>query len=133
MDSIKDVLMSIENNGFSFVEERFYDFCLKNNIETERQKPVGRYFADFYFKENNIVLEIDGVEFHSTKEQLEHDEKRNVIFNDLGYKVLRVNGHMANNYPENIILVLRSIDKIGTFFIGEQKDLLVALDIVNKK
>lgn len=133
MNSIKNVLMSIENEGFSFVEEKFYDFCLKNNIEIERQKPIGKYFADFYFKENNIVLEIDGREFHSTKEQLEHDEKRNVFFNNLGYKVLRINGHIANTYPENIILVLRSIDKVGTFFISEQKDLLVALNIINTK
>ena len=46
------------------------------DLKFRRQHPIGRYIADFYNVENNLVLELDG-KVHEEKYQREYDEERN--------------------------------------------------------
>jgi very-short-patch-repair endonuclease len=60
-----------------------------------RQKPIGRYIADFYCAELKLVIEIDG---HSHAEQADYDQQRTDFLNSLGLKVLRyTNGDVQHN------------------------------------
>ena len=47
------------------------------------------YFLDFYIKNKNIDLEIDGSQ-HKLKERKEHDEYRDEYLTKSGYKVYRI-------------------------------------------
>ena len=62
---------------------------LKNKnlgIKFTRQHGIGPYIADFYCKEKNLVIELDG---HSHKLEKEYDKERDAYFGSVGIKVLR--------------------------------------------
>jgi very-short-patch-repair endonuclease len=49
------------------------------------------YIADFYIPSRNLVIELDGPEFHSTLEGKEKDLKRDLNLGDLGFsRIIRV-------------------------------------------
>ncbi len=52
-----------------------------------RQRPIGKYILDFYCKEKNICIEIDGESHYGKRER---DNKRDEYLNKLGIKVIRV-------------------------------------------
>jgi very-short-patch-repair endonuclease len=95
----------------------------------ERQYPIDKYFADFYFPEYNLVLEIDGLAYHSTPEAIRHDDIRNKFMNNLGYTVVRVSGSLANRNPSGILNTLRLFPKGRTFFLDSEQDIALAQKI----
>ena len=64
--------------------------CLRakqmKGFQFNRQKPLGRFIADFYCKPLNLVIEIDGSS-HEGKEQ--YDADREIELQKLGLYVLR--------------------------------------------
>ncbi len=58
-------------------------------VQFYRQKPIGKYIADFYCPKAKLVIEVDGGQhFESTQEK--SDQKRDAYFSSLGLEVLRV-------------------------------------------
>jgi very-short-patch-repair endonuclease len=55
-----------------------------------RQHPIGRYIADFYSRDAQLVVEVDGVLAHSSEEALAHDQARDAYLRGLGLEVLRI-------------------------------------------
>lgn len=55
-------------------------------LKFKRQKPVGRYIADFVCWERRLIIELDGGQ-HA--EQVAYDQRRDVWLRSQGYKVLR--------------------------------------------
>jgi very-short-patch-repair endonuclease len=55
-------------------------------FQFNRQKPLGRFIADFYCKPLNLVIEVDG-NSHEGKE--EYDRERDIELQKLGLTVLR--------------------------------------------
>ena len=53
-----------------------------------RQKPIGKFIADFFCSELKLVLEIDGASHANPIRQLK-DEKKDGYLNSLGITVLR--------------------------------------------
>ena len=53
-----------------------------------RQKPLGRYIVDFYYKPLNLVIEIDG-SYHNEKVQIVKDRKRQIILETMDLNFLR--------------------------------------------
>lgn len=52
-----------------------------------RQKPLGKYIADFYCKKLNLVIELDG---RSHNDRQENDSIREKELNNMGLKILRL-------------------------------------------
>ena len=80
----------------------WYDF-LRNHPSKKfyRQRPIGRYIADFYCEEVNLVIEIDGSQ-HGTDESIEYDNERTKYMNSVGIRVVRfLNDEVDNNF-ENV-------------------------------
>lgn len=81
------------------IEQKFYDAFVewdgnesKNIIE---QVPVGIYVADFVIYPNAFlptIIEIDGHEWHKTKEQRFLDYQKERFFMSMGYLVIRFMG-----------------------------------------
>lgn len=81
------------------IEQMFYDAFLElengedeyettlTNYYLEIQKPVGIYKPDFIC--GGCVIEIDGHDYHKTKEQREKDYKRERYLMKQGYFVIR--------------------------------------------
>ena len=83
-------------------------FYLKGNnlgAKFRRQHGIGPYIVDFYCKEKNLVIEIDG-SLH--KDEKEYDSERNNYIETLEIKVLRF---WNSEVEKNIEGVLEKIRK----------------------
>ena len=83
-------------------------YFLKNknlSVKFRRQHGIGSYITDFYCKEKNLIIELDGFQHVDNKE---YDKERSEYFNVIGIKVLRFwNSEIDNNIEE----VLNKIKK----------------------
>ena len=53
-----------------------------------RQHQIGKYIADFYCRDAQLVIECDGT-VHESNEQWQHDQARDVYLASQGLRVLR--------------------------------------------
>jgi len=78
---------------FGFLKTMFpnidYNYCVPNNITW--------YSLDIADADNKIDIEVDGEYWHSTKEQKEHDKKRDLFLIGNGWKVFRVPAKNVRN------------------------------------
>lgn len=120
------------------IEQMFYDSILDvigddeselcNEFEIIPQNIIGIYKVDFVVRRNadnsnppqpiphrekNFVIEIDGYEYHKTKEQREHDYKRERYLLNMGYTVIRFTGtEIFLSCRECALEAIRMIDQI---------------------
>ncbi|HLP20149.1 MAG TPA: DUF559 domain-containing protein [Chitinophagales bacterium] len=57
-----------------------------------RQRAIDNYIVDFFCKELNLIIEVDGIN-HDFK--IAEDERRDVRLMELGYETLRVTHYMV--------------------------------------
>ena len=71
-------------------EERhlWYDFLKKLPVTVNRQKNIGNYVVDFYISSAKLVIELDGSQ-HFTEKNQESDTERSKYLKSLGLLVLR--------------------------------------------
>jgi very-short-patch-repair endonuclease len=72
-----------------------------------RQKPLLNYIVDFYFKELNLVIEVDG-HYHNHEEKVEVDQLRDQELAEYNLTVIRFS---ENEVRKDIVNVLRTIEK----------------------
>ena len=70
-----------------------------------RQKPILDYIADFYCKELNLVIEIDG-KSHFSEQSQHKDRERDRQMNVLGLQVIRIPDSDIRNNPEHVVKCL---------------------------
>ena len=72
-------------------ESAFWQIAKSSGLgqKCRRQYIIGKYIADFFFRQSMIIVELDGG-YHSTKEQQEEDRTRQNWLEQKGYKVLRL-------------------------------------------
>src|SRR4051812_22006014 len=66
----------------------WYEFLSGLPHKFTRQKPLGRYIADFYCSEKRLVIELDG-DSHFDEKGLRRDETRTVALEASGIRVIR--------------------------------------------
>ncbi|MBP9817876.1 DUF559 domain-containing protein, partial [Candidatus Shapirobacteria bacterium] len=71
-----------------------------------RQKPVGRFIADFYCSKLTLVIEIDG-EYH--KRTLERDKGRDLYFVQRGINTVRFDNQFVLDNTGEAVNQLRTI------------------------
>lgn len=86
------------DRGPSYIEREFSKHLddLATAIEAEHwfgdPEKHSRYRVDFLLKDARLIVELDGHDFHSTKEQLENDAVRQRYLTRAGYSVIRFTG-----------------------------------------
>jgi 5-methyltetrahydrofolate--homocysteine methyltransferase/ATP-dependent helicase HrpA len=86
-------------------ERKLWKYLRKNqinNLRFTRQKPIGKYIADFYCHKLKLVIEIDG-DRHFKNQVLEKDKTRDEYFNNQNLKVLRFNNYEVYKNIEGIL------------------------------
>ncbi len=81
-------------------EERhlWYDFLRNHSVRFSRQKILGKYIADFYSAEANLVIEIDGSQ-HYEDSVVMQDAERTAFIEAYGLKVIRIpNNEISKNF-----------------------------------
>ena len=71
-----------------------------------RQKPLGNFIVDFYYKKLNLVIEIDG-KYHGSEEQYLDDMNRQKVLEELHLNFLRF---MEMDVRKDMLGVLRVIE-----------------------
>lgn len=104
---------------------------LEKYIEAENEKfhitaipqyKILGYYADYYYPEYNIVLEVDGKQFH--KQTIDHkDRKRDSDMLKNGYTIVRVSGKMVYKNSSGIVQILKHIKQKGVHFINTDDDI----------
>ena len=69
-----------------------------------KQKPIGNYIADFYCREKNLVLEIDGWS-HDNKYM--YDKTRDDYMKTLGIHVLRISDKDVKQDMQNVLIWIK--------------------------
>ena len=84
-------------------EERhlWYDFLRGYPIKFLRQKPLGKYIADFYSAEAKLVIELDGSQ-HYTEINIEKDTERTAYLEQYGLTVLRIPNNYVNQHFKEV-------------------------------
>jgi very-short-patch-repair endonuclease len=73
-----------------------------------RQKPLGDYIVDFYCKDLNLVIEIDGGSHHFD-EIMVKDVERQAILEDLGLRFLRLTEMDVRKKMDDVIIRIESL------------------------
>lgn len=98
----------IETRFYETFRQKFPDefeaYCL------EPQHVIGIYKVDFLY-DNEYVIEIDGHDYHKTKEQRHYDYNRERYLIKRGYKVVRFMGTEVFLQPENCVQELLDIQQ----------------------
>lgn len=71
-------------------------------LQFYRQKPIGRYIADFCCPKVKLILEIDGGQHYEIKGET-NDKIRSDYFKSIGFKVLRFNNIEVLKNIEGVI------------------------------
>ena len=87
----------------------WYDFLRDLPERFTRQKPLGRYIADFYCSGRKLVIEVDG-DSHYTGGRPEYDERRTVELEAMGLRVIRfTNAEVMREFEGVCTTVLREL------------------------
>ena len=76
----------------STLEEKFHNYCINENIDVIPQFNCLGWIVDFYIKDHNIIIELDGFDSHSFKTQAEKDYTKDKLLTNASYKVIRFRG-----------------------------------------
>ena len=87
----------------------WYEFLSGLPQKFTRQKPLGRYIADFYCSTNRLVIEIDG-DTHFSDAAERYDEARTADLGRLGIRVLRfTNADIMQNFDSVCARILSAL------------------------
>ena len=88
----------LRNNMTKEERHLWYDFLRNYPVRFQRQKILGKYIADFYCAEANIVIELDGSQ-HYEDAGKENDTERTAFLENYGLSVIRIpNNEVSRNF-----------------------------------
>ncbi len=87
----------------TIAERKLWSLIRQNKlgVHFRRQVPIGPYVADFYSRQAELVVEVDGSQ-HLIEENLQKDNQRKSFFEKRGYHILRFNNLEVLNNPEGV-------------------------------
>jgi very-short-patch-repair endonuclease len=92
-------------NKWTYPERMVAEFLEELNIPFDYNKKILKYYPDFLVK-NNIIIEVDGDRWHSSKEAKEKDSIRDKDLSDNGYIIYRL------SFKGNVKLLKESLNSI---------------------
>jgi len=89
-------------------ERDFVLFCELHAIPIpEPNARIGRYRPDMLWREQRLVVELDGKDAHSSAAQIAADSHRQAELERLGYRVLRFSWEQLQYEPEAVLAQIR--------------------------
>lgn len=107
----------IKKKSESIFEEEVANALVSRGYDIIQQYPVGNYRLDIVLKNKNnkVVIECDGEQFHSGEEKVREDMQRQTILERIGWKFIRIRGskYFRNSEQE----IDRVIEQLSNFDI----------------
>ena len=96
---------AVHRNNSTKAEVRLWCEVLRKRqlrgFRFRRQVPLGKFIADFYCQELNLVIEVDGYTHDTYLETIENDREKDAFFERMNLKVLRFSDdHVFNNIDD---------------------------------
>jgi very-short-patch-repair endonuclease len=86
-------------------EEAFLAMIRRANLPApEVNARVGDYVADFLWREQKLIVELDGYQYHHTRPAFEHDHQRDAQHQHQGFTVIRITGRQLQRQPEALAI-----------------------------
>jgi very-short-patch-repair endonuclease len=86
-------------------EEAFLAMIRRANLPApEVNARVGNYVADFLWRSQRLIVELDGYDYHHTRTAFERDHERDVQHQHEGFTVIRVTGRQLQRQPEALAI-----------------------------
>lgn len=118
--------INLDKNRRSYPEKFFIRVIKENKLDEKytfiEKMPYRRYFLDFVIVELKVDIEIDGQQ-HFRKNDIIHDQKRDLFLINDGWKVYRIAWFELCNNPKN------EIQKLINYIENENKQQLIKYDI----
>ena len=86
----------------------WYDFLKNYPIQFNRQRVIGNYIVDFYYRRANLVIEIDGSQ-HYLSDAIDYDKERTQYLESVNIEVVRF---LNKDIEDNFENVCAYIDKV---------------------
>ena len=91
----------------SEAERRAVDLIRRAGLPApEVNQRVEGYEVDLVWRDHNLIVEIDGYTFHSTRRAFERDRRRDQALVAAGWRVVRVTWRQLTERPEAIAVML---------------------------
>lgn len=94
------------NGKRSSIEFKMEKILIEMGLEFEIQKQIDIFLVDFYLPKYKLVIECDGIYWHSRPEVKRRDFLKDRWLRQEGYKCLRITDKVINESEDNQIVVL---------------------------
>jgi len=95
-------------NKVSKTEEILFEAMEYIGLNPKRQYLISKHHVDFAFPERLLVVEVDGIH-HRTREEVERDEKRRDVAENLGWRVKRFTAEEVYENPTKIAWKIKNL------------------------
>jgi putative AbiEi antitoxin of type IV toxin-antitoxin system/uncharacterized protein DUF559 len=91
-------------------ERDFLAFCARYGLPIPLiNAPLNGYEVDALFPEHRLIVELDGWDYHQTRDAFEHDRERDAHALAAGLPTVRITKHRINTTPDREAARLRKI------------------------
>jgi len=92
----------------SQLEETFRELIRRSDLlEPEAKVFVEGELVDALWRQERVIVELDGFAFHKSRAQFEADRRRDAKLQVAGYRVLRITQERLQNEPEAVLAEIR--------------------------
>ena len=76
----------------------------------ETNVPFGKFEADFLWREQRVIVELDSATYHSGPGVFQRDREKGLLFRGAGYDVLRpTRAHVIYEGPRVLVLIAQAL------------------------
>jgi len=94
----------------SQLEENFRELIRRSDLpEPEANVFVEGELVDALWRQERVIVELDGFAFHKSRAQCEADRRRDAKLQVAGYRVLRITQERLQNEPEVVLAEIRAL------------------------
>jgi very-short-patch-repair endonuclease len=112
---IEDPGSVAEELARSELERRFLALCRRHRLPAPVVNArVAGFEVDFLWREQRVIVETDGYEFHRERAAFESDRARDAELQALGYRVLRFTHRVIRNEAGKVAATLRRVLSAGS-------------------
>jgi very-short-patch-repair endonuclease len=100
----------------SEAERRFLELVRAAGLpEPETNARVGRYEVDFLWRDQRLIVEVDGYAFHSSRSSFEQDRRRDAELTAGGFRVMRQTWRHVTRQREALVATLATALAAGRY------------------